>query len=564
MKLRTILIVLSLLLGSTMVMPVVTGQSMAEEVVYIRTDGTVYPTAPIKRDGDMYTIIFDISKAIVVQRDSVVIDGNGYVLQGDGKGIGFDLSNRKNVTIKSLHIIGFGYGAYLSQSIGNKIINNTITNCVYGIVSDRSPGNTLSNNFVFENSWDGIFVTYSDGIVLSDNVIANHSKWGLYLGSSIGTVLKNNSITGNRWNFGVSNKYVHDIDASNTVDGKPIYYFVNQHHKQVPPNAGYVAAIDCTNISVRNLSLTNNGQGVVLVNSRECLVSNSLITRMGYYAIQLVDSDNNTISNNEIRDNRPPYFGVGIAIQSQSTGNIIIKNTIQNNELGIFSYNSDGNRIYLNNFLGNVIQASSESSKNNWNNGYDVGGNYWNNYRGSDFFSGPYQNITGGDGIGDTPQIIDANNKDNYPLMNPWVPTLAVIDATIDIHPNPLNLKSRGKWITAYIELPEDHRASEINRATILLNASIPVDPFWDAKPLDSVIGDYDDNGISDLMVKFDRKVFSEFISEDDSLGKVTLTISGKLSNGTFFEGGATVETLKPYEAVCHNELANVKDHVVP
>jgi PKD repeat protein len=35
-------------------------------------------------------------------------------------------------------------------------------------------------------------------------------------------------------------------------------------------------------------------------------------------------------------------------------------------------------------------------------------------------FSGPYQNETGSDGIGDTPYVIDENNLDRYPLMNPW------------------------------------------------------------------------------------------------------------------------------------------------
>ncbi|NWF86804.1 hypothetical protein HXY32_03225 [Candidatus Bathyarchaeota archaeon] len=34
--------------------------------------------------------------------------------------------------------------------------------------------------------------------------------------------------------------------------------------------------------------------------------------------------------------------------------------------------------------------------------------------------SGPYQNLTDSDGIGDTPYIIDSYNIDHYPLMHPW------------------------------------------------------------------------------------------------------------------------------------------------
>jgi hypothetical protein len=54
---------------------------------------------------------------------------------------------------------------------------------------------------------------------------------------------------------------------------------------------------------------------------------------------------------------------------------------------------------------------------NKWDNGYPSGGNYWSDYNGTDLYSGPYQNVTGSDGIGDTPYVIDANNTDHYPLM---------------------------------------------------------------------------------------------------------------------------------------------------
>jgi hypothetical protein len=44
-----------------------------------------------------------------------------------------------------------------------------------------------------------------------------------------------------------------------------------------------------------------------------------------------------------------------------------------------------------------------------WNNSCE--GNYWSDYNGTDL---------DGDGIGDTPYIINSNNQDNYPLMHPY------------------------------------------------------------------------------------------------------------------------------------------------
>lgn len=35
-------------------------------------------------------------------------------------------------------------------------------------------------------------------------------------------------------------------------------------------------------------------------------------------------------------------------------------------------------------------------------------------------YNGPYQNVTGSDGIGDKPYILETNNMDNYPLTKPY------------------------------------------------------------------------------------------------------------------------------------------------
>ena len=104
------------------------------------------------------------------------------------------------------------------------------------------------------------------------------------------------------------------------------------------------------------------------------------------------------------------------------------------------------------------------------------------------------------------------------------------VTATVDIDPGTLNLKSKGKWITAHIELPEDYDVNDIDVSTVRLNGEIQ------AELHPTKIGDYDADGVSDLMVRFDRQDVIALLS----VGEATLTITGKI-NETPFEGIDTI-----------------------
>ena len=111
------------------------------------------------------------------------------------------------------------------------------------------------------------------------------------------------------------------------------------------------------------------------------------------------------------------------------------------------------------------------------------------------------------------------------------------ISLTVDINPETLNLRSRGKWITAYIELPEGYSVDDINASSILLNETISVD-------LEALIeiGNHDNDTIPDLMVNFNLTDVADYIlSEGIVYGNVTLTVSGKLYDGTSFSGSDVI-----------------------
>ena len=113
-----------------------------------------------------------------------------------------------------------------------------------------------------------------------------------------------------------------------------------------------------------------------------------------------------------------------------------------------------------------------------------------------------------------------------------WRP---VIEVTLDIKPDTLNPKSKGQYITACIELPAGRQIADIDIASLRLNATI--EPVAERQPQ---IGDYDADGIPDLMVKFDREALCGLLSA----GEQTITLTGTFSDGADLMGEDTIRVL--------------------
>jgi hypothetical protein len=114
-----------------------------------------------------------------------------------------------------------------------------------------------------------------------------------------------------------------------------------------------------------------------------------------------------------------------------------------------------------------------------------------------------------------------------------------IILATVDFDPNTLNLKSNGSVVTVYIELPAGYDVSQINVFSIRLNGTVPAL----AKPTE--IGDYDIDGIPDLMVKFDRPSVIALFAGKTVPGNYVLGVTGTVA-GIGFKGTVTIKVISP------------------
>ena len=353
----------------------------ASGTITINADGSITPaTAPIySADNITYTITGNITSdadGIVVKRDNIVVDGAGYTVKGVS-GNGITLGSRNNVTIKNTTIELFDYGILLESASNHNSVsgNNITTNNGYGVWLESSSNyNSISENNITNNGI-GIYLYSTSGNRISgNNITTNHAREGIWLDSSSNTTISGNNITAN--------------------DG-----------------AGINLANANDNTVSRNV-ITNNGLGINLPYSSNNNISGNIVTN-SYRGIDM-GSSNNSISGNNIANN----IYEGIYLEYSSSGNIISRNNITNNGYGVHSDSSSNNVIYHNNFVDNTQQVYSDYLTNIWDDGYPSGGNYWTDYNGTDLFKGPYQNVSGSDGIGDTQYVINQQNLDHYPLMN--------------------------------------------------------------------------------------------------------------------------------------------------
>ncbi|MBN2602898.1 MAG: peptidylprolyl isomerase [Candidatus Thermoplasmatota archaeon] len=288
----------------------------------------------------------------------------------------------ENVVInKALNLIGENKA---STIIDGRKLNNSITLVSEGItVSGFSitNGSKILKKEVENWSCAGIRIIGSNNKII-DNIIYNNTL-GIFCKQATNLSICQNTFYNDGINIypyelerirpTILRKYfVHNI-YNNTVNGKPLLYYLDKSDFKVPSEFGQLIAVNCKNLEIKNANVNQSDFEVMLVFCSNCLIEKcNFESNDG--AFTLLSSYNNVLRYNFFKTSFH-----GLLLDYGSKFNTIEYNVFSKNKYcGVMiEYFSNFNHVSKNNFYENYAGAFLDKS---FGNKYRK--NYWDDWSG--------------------------------------------------------------------------------------------------------------------------------------------------------------------------------------
>jgi len=335
----------------------------------------VSKTLTLQGERKENTTVVGFGTGDVIQVTASNVQVSGFTVTNGSVGIELDYVVNCLIEGNIAHSNGYGMSIYSSDS--NTIRRMEVhSNSNVGIMIYRSKNNLITENTVTSNGWFGIIASISQYNTISDNKASNNVFSDIHLGTSTNTIVTGNEITDGgihiapypvpfpelleHWN-------THTIDPSNTVNGKPVYYYKNMTGGIVPPDAGQVIVVNCTNLTVQNQDISNSSIGIIIGFSKNTRVVNNTVSANRLQGVYVLRSDGTSIANNTIASS-----GEDGLLVVDSTGSSLSENSVMSNSLNgitlrrVVRGNVSSNLIRQNGLSG-VELSSSPSATVLWN-----------------------------------------------------------------------------------------------------------------------------------------------------------------------------------------------------
>ncbi|MCK4443581.1 MAG: right-handed parallel beta-helix repeat-containing protein, partial [Thermoplasmata archaeon] len=301
--------------------------------------------------------LVDSYNAIVVTNSNGPTISNNSVLDGTnniGVSYGNDFTITGNIVFSNAN---YGISVYTAEQ--GLIADNNVQNNSLGVYLQNSRDVRIADNFL-SNEYVGISLWMSDNITVANNSIYASRSYGMRLvyatnHTIIDNVMVDNGIFIAGYQLDTWNS--HTIGTSNTVNGKPVYYWKNAKGGSVPSGAGEVILANCTEVIVENQNLSNSTVGMQLGLSPSNIILNVTASWNDQAGIYVIFSNDTVVDNITVAANR------NHGLESWWSDNMTVLNSnASGNRNGFYAVESDDLR-----FDDNTAYMNFESGITLWN-----------------------------------------------------------------------------------------------------------------------------------------------------------------------------------------------------
>jgi parallel beta-helix repeat protein len=197
--------------------------------IYIKEDGTIEGGAgALQRTGNSYTFVRDIDETIEIQKDDVILDGNGFTLTrppevntaGLMTPIGWfpsvRISNRDNIIIANVTFDRCYTGISVENSSNIVIIQNIIRNGAEGIYMMSSVNCSIIGNEIIDHSSAGLNIKDSSFLNIAYNTISRNRGHGAWIAVSYSNISRNDISNNTAPNVGIG-LYLYGPNCHNYI-----------------------------------------------------------------------------------------------------------------------------------------------------------------------------------------------------------------------------------------------------------------------------------------------------------------------------------------------------------
>jgi parallel beta-helix repeat protein len=407
----TVMLLALLFTGTLTLVSEIKPVEAADETIYIRANGSIEPSDANITTSDYVTYTFNGTNyyPIVVERSNIIIDGNGFAVQGKRAymSVGIYLYNLSNITIANVTVKDFSYGIKLNLTSSIAILESTFNNTAHNIWGSETTNTTIFGNYVTGGS-GGLYFYRSFNDIISGNNITSNNNVGIQLTYAYNATISGNSISKNRnpafygysvLMYGSSDIQIYGNNITEGYRGISLDQCNNTrvYQNNVATHNWYgISFYGCINNSLNNNLLNDNLYGLdvggeelnhylhsidtsnlvndkpiyYLINQHHLTINASAHPEVGYLAlinstnitveglnltenaegILLAYTNNTKIQNNNFTDN---YYGICLDNSSNST---ITGNSFQRNCYGVYLADSSNSTIY-----GNTLEENYEN-----------------------------------------------------------------------------------------------------------------------------------------------------------------------------------------------------------